>query len=67
VHGSHVPGGGPAAALTPYVRAIKAEYVGLWYRRFILGHWVQSEGAIYESFDEDVHVVDELPEIARLR
>jgi PBSX family phage terminase large subunit len=49
-----------------YVRAIKAEYVGLWYRRFILGHWVQSEGAIYESFDENVHVVDELPEIAQV-
>ncbi|NJP74565.1 phage terminase large subunit, partial [Streptomyces sp. C1-2] len=24
-----------------YVASLKAEYVGLWYRRFISGHWVQ--------------------------
>lgn len=48
-----------------YIRNIKAEYVGLWYRRFILGDWVQSEGAIYEAFDEHRHVVDTLPPIAR--
>lgn len=44
-----------------YVRSIKSEYTGLWYRRMILGHWVQAEGAIYESWDPDRHVVDELP------
>lgn len=53
-------------ALDPkYVASLKAEYVGLWYRRFILGHWVQSEGAIYEMFDTDRHVVDEVPHIER--
>jgi PBSX family phage terminase large subunit len=53
-------------ALDPaYVAALKAEYVGLWYRRFILGHWVQSEGAIYEMFDAERHVVHELPHIER--
>lgn len=48
-----------------YVTSLKAEYIGLWYRRFILGHWVQSEGAIYEMFDTARHVVDEVPAIAR--
>lgn len=49
-----------------YVRSIKAEYTGLWYRRMILGEWVQAEGAIFDSFDPDVHVVDELSPIERL-
>ncbi|MEU9865497.1 PBSX family phage terminase large subunit [Streptomyces sp. NPDC047971] len=53
-------------ALDPkYVASLKAEYVGLWYRRFILGHWVQSEGAIYEMFDAEQHVVRNIPHITR--
>jgi PBSX family phage terminase large subunit len=53
-------------ALDPaYVASLKREYVGLWYRRFITGAWVQSEGAIYEMFDQARHVVDEVPLIAR--
>ncbi|MEU9640934.1 PBSX family phage terminase large subunit [Streptomyces sp. NPDC048188] len=53
-------------ALDPaYVASLKAEYVGLWYRRFISGHWVQSEGAIYEMFDAQKHVVRALPRIDR--
>ncbi|MER7047741.1 PBSX family phage terminase large subunit [Streptomyces jumonjinensis] len=53
-------------ALDPaYVAALRAEYVGLWHRRFILGHWVQSEGAIYEMFDTEKHVVTELPSMTR--
>lgn len=46
-----------------YVRSIKAEYVGLWYQRMIEGRWVQAEGAIYDAFDPDRHVVDTLPPI----
>ncbi len=53
-------------ALDPaYVDALKAEYVGLWYKRFILGQWVQAEGAIYDMWDPDRHVVDTLPRIER--
>lgn len=53
-------------ALDPaYVRSLKSEYVGLWYRRFILGEWCLAEGAVYEMFDPDRHVVDVLPEIRR--
>lgn len=48
-----------------YVAAIKREYVGLWYRRFILGDWCLAEGAVYDMFDPDVHVVDALPHIQR--
>lgn len=53
-------------ALDPqYLASLKREYVGLWYRRFITGAWVQSEGAIYEMFDPGRHVVTELPAITR--
>jgi PBSX family phage terminase large subunit len=48
-----------------YVRDLKSEYTGLWYRRFILGNWVQSEGAVYEAWDEDTMVVDVLPLITK--
>lgn len=49
-----------------YVRSIKAEYTGLWFRRMILGEWVMAEGAVYDSWDPDVHVVDEVPELDRV-
>jgi PBSX family phage terminase large subunit len=53
-------------ALDPaYVTALKTEYTGLWYRRFILGEWCLAEGAIYEMFDPERHVVDILPPIER--
>jgi PBSX family phage terminase large subunit len=34
---------------------------GLFYRRFILGHWVAAEGAIYDMWDESKHVFDVFP------
>jgi hypothetical protein len=39
-----------------YVAQITREYVGLWYRRFILGEWVQAAGAIYDMWDPARHV-----------
>lgn len=48
-----------------YVATLKATYTGLFYRRNIMGHWVQAEGAIYEAFDEKKHVVSKLPPMAR--
>ena len=39
-----------------YVDQISREYVGLWYRRFILGEWVQAAGAIYGMWDPERHV-----------
>lgn len=49
-----------------YVSSLKKEFVGLWYRRFILGQWVQAEGAVYDMWDPDRHVVDILPRISRV-
>jgi PBSX family phage terminase large subunit len=48
-----------------YVAALRATYTGLWYRRFILGEWVQSEGSIYDMWDPARYVVDLLPQIVR--
>lgn len=44
-----------------YVRNIKLEYTGVFYERFILGHWVVAEGLVYPMFSEARHVVDEIP------
>lgn len=35
-----------------YIEDLKKEYVGLFYRRFILGHWCMAEGAIYDFFQD---------------
>ncbi|MEU0675092.1 PBSX family phage terminase large subunit [Streptomyces sp. NPDC006172] len=48
-----------------YVASLAAEYTGLWRRRMIDGAWVVAEGAIYSEWDEDRHVVDELPAMRR--
>jgi PBSX family phage terminase large subunit len=50
-----------------YRNSIKAEFVGLFYRRFVLGHWVAAEGAIYDMFDERRHVIpdEKIPPIQR--
>ena len=39
-----------------YIEELKKEYVGLWYKRFILGLWVLAAGAVYDMWDEDKHV-----------
>lgn len=52
-------------ALDPaYVESLKAEYGEgtLWYKRFIQGLWIAAEGAVYDFFHEDQHVVDALPD-----
>lgn len=48
-----------------YKRQARLEFVGLWFRRFVLGHWVSAEGAIYDMWDEERHVVKALPLIDR--
>lgn len=48
-----------------YIATMEAENVGLFYRRNILGEWVLAEGAVYDMFDPDRHVVHELPPIER--
>lgn len=41
-----------------YIAALKKEYTGIWYKRFILGEWCVADGAVYDSFDESQHVID---------
>jgi PBSX family phage terminase large subunit len=36
----------------------KRQFKGLWYQRFIEGRWVQAEGAVYDFFDEKIHLID---------
>ncbi|MDN5687016.1 MAG: PBSX family phage terminase large subunit [Brachybacterium sp.] len=51
-----------------YVASKRREFTGLWYRRFILGEWVSAEGAIYDSWDPDRHVIpwEDTPPLRRL-
>ncbi len=48
-----------------YIDAVKAEYTGLYFKRFILGLWVLAEGAVFDSWDPDVCVVTDaqMPQI----
>lgn len=40
-----------------YVQSIKAEYTGLWRKRFINGLWVLAEGSIYDMWDEAAYTL----------
>jgi PBSX family phage terminase large subunit len=44
-----------------FVEQLKREYVGLWRARFIEGKWVMADGAVYDFFDEKLHVIDSPP------
>lgn len=47
-----------------YVNALKNEYTGIFYDRYILGLWVIAEGLIYPFFTPERCCVDSLPEKA---
>jgi len=40
-----------------YINALKNEYQGLWYKRYIEGDWVLADGCVYDFFDETEHVI----------
>lgn len=44
-----------------YVANIKAEYTGVFYKRFILGLWVIAEGLVYQ-FNAEKHVTYDIPQ-----
>lgn len=44
-----------------YIKNIKSEYTGVFFKRFILGLWVIAEGLVYQ-FDAEKHCTDEIPE-----
>jgi len=48
-----------------YIAALSAEYTGLWRKRYVDGLWVIAEGAVYDMFDTERHVVEDLPTIKR--
>lgn len=43
-----------------YVEALKSEYTGVWYDRYILGLWAAAEGLIFDMFT-DSHIFTSLP------
>ncbi|HQE50556.1 MAG TPA: PBSX family phage terminase large subunit, partial [Fervidobacterium sp.] len=50
---------------TDFVEALKTEYTGVWYQRYILGQWVVAEGIVYDMFDATRHVTDDIPNIKK--
>lgn len=44
-----------------YIKAITTNYTGLWYKRLIENKWCAADGAIYDFFDEDTHVISHAP------
>jgi PBSX family phage terminase large subunit len=52
--------------LTPeYVADLSKEFVGLFYRRYVLGEWVLAEGAIFDMWNERKHVRQRAPRMER--
>ena len=43
--------------------ALKREYTGVFYRRYILGQWVAAEGAVYPMFERARHVRADAPKM----
>lgn len=49
-------------ALSESIRArYRAQYVGVFFKRFILGLWAMADGIIYDCFDQDIHVLTSEP------
>lgn len=45
-----------------YVKSMKASKTGVFYDRDILGLWTTGDGIVYQDFNKDTMVVDELPD-----
>ncbi len=41
-----------------FIRRLEREYVGVFYRRFILGEWCLAEGAIFAEWDDDANTME---------
>lgn len=48
-----------------YLDALQREFTGLWRRRYILGEWVLAEGAVFDMWNHEQHVVSSLPRMTR--
>lgn len=40
-----------------YIEDLSNEYQGLWHKRYILGEWVLADGAVYDFFDDKIHII----------
>jgi PBSX family phage terminase large subunit len=40
-----------------YIADLSAEYKGLWYKRYILGEWCLADGAVYDFFEDEIHIM----------
>lgn len=40
-----------------YVKNIKKEYTGVFYKRFIDGDWVIADGLVFSAFNEEKHII----------
>lgn len=40
-----------------YIQDLSREYRGLWYQRYIEGKWVLADGAVFDFFDTQEHVI----------
>jgi len=47
-----------------YKKALRKNFIGLWYKRFVLGLWTVAEGAVFDFFDEGIHVLSTPPDAA---
>lgn len=58
-------GGDPGPA---YIADMKASYTGVFYDRMIKGLWTNAEGAVFDSWDRDKHIIpyDKLPSMQRI-
>lgn len=46
-------------ALDPaYIEALKSEFNGMWYKRFVEGEWIQAEGTIYDNITLNLIIKD---------
>lgn len=49
-----------------FVKSLKEQYIGVFYKRYVLGLWVPAEGAVYDMWDPARHVVKgKRPDITR--
>jgi PBSX family phage terminase large subunit len=48
-----------------FIEITERSYTGMFYQRYILGRWCMAEGAIYDSWNADIHVVKRAPAIER--
>lgn len=46
---------------TEYVEGTLGRLTGVNYKRNALGLWVAAEGAVYDEWDDDTHVIDAMP------